>query len=413
MVTSYRRFLSHPGVPFLLAVEVIARLSTPMLGLALLLAAAGQTGTYATAGLVLTGHALSLAGCAPLGGRLADRHGPRRTLTAYLGAHAVAYGLLLAVQRAGPAAMIGAAVLLGATTPPVSAVIRANWPRLVPPGSLKTAYAVDNAVNEVTFILGPLLVPVLMLAMPAYGVTVTAGAALLAGGALTLLAPSVRQARPSNTPAATGSGLTRLAGPLAHHPTLTLLVLAAFGTFTFGCLRIATVAAATASGAPSSAGVLMGLLSAGALAGALGFGARDRPVSARRLLVVTSVADGAVMATATQAPNLLALAALITMAGLATGPRDALHPTLLAEHAPTRHRTEVFAWLNTFMWTGYGLGTAVAGHLSEPDTGGAAAFTAASVVALSSAIVAAVAYRPHHTPPNERETIRPVPGNDP
>jgi MFS family permease len=88
------------------------------------------------------------------------------------------------------------------------------------------------------------------------------------------------------------------------------------------------------------------------------------------------------------APGFLALAALITVTGLLTGPRDTLQSTLLADRTPARYRTEVFSWLNTFMWIGYGLGTATAGNLTGPGD------SAAAAVALMGAVLSAVAYRP-------------------
>ncbi|MEV1178199.1 MFS transporter [Nonomuraea sp. NPDC049784] len=380
MFAPYRRLLAHSGVPHLLVAGLIVKLGTPILSFALLLAAVDRLGSYATAGLVLTGHALALALCAPLGGRIADRYGPRPALTGYLAAHALAYALLL---LAPPALMIGAAVLLGATTPPAGSVIRGAWPRLVPAASLPAAYAVDNAVNELMFIAGPLLVPVLSLAIPAYGVVAAAGAAVLLGTALLLTSPAVRQAAP------TPPGRVRLAGPLTHRRTLVLLTIAAFGTFTFGCLRIATVASATTFGSASSAGVLMGLLSAGALLGTLGYGARAWPITGGCLLVLLSLAEAAVLLGGGWAPGFVTLALLITLVGLVTGPRDAVVPALLADHAPARYRTEVFAWLNTFMWGGYGLGTAVAGQLTGPHDTGATAFAAAATAAVAGAILAA------------------------
>ncbi|SDL84352.1 MFS transporter [Nonomuraea jiangxiensis] len=395
MIAPYLRLFAHPGVPYLLAVGLVVKIGTPVLSLALLLAAVERLGSYAPAGLVLTGHALALAVCAPLGGRLADRLGPRATLTAYLAAHALAYALLLLALQAHAPAMIGAAALAGATTPPAAAVIRSTWPHLVPAASLPTAYAVDNAVNELTFLAGPLLVPVLTLVLPVQGVVIAAGAALPVGTALLLGSRAVRQATPASPPTTEpGSRLGRLAGPLAHHPTLVLLVIAALGTFSFGCLRIGTVAAAATSGSAASAGVLMGLLSAGALAGTLAYGARAWPVTGRRLLVLLSLAEAVVLLGGGLVPGFAALAVLIVVAGLVTGPRDALQPVLLADHAPARYRTEVFAWLNTFMWTGYGVGTAVAGRLTGPHDSGAAAFAAAAAAALAGAILTAVAYRP-------------------
>ncbi|MFF0775593.1 MFS transporter [Nonomuraea wenchangensis] len=384
MFASYRRLLAQPGVPRLLVSGLIVKLGTPVLSLALLLDAVDRLGSYATAGLVLTGHALALALCAPLGGRLADRYGPRPALTGYLAAHALAYALLL---LAPPGLMIGAAVLLGATTPPAGSVIRSAWPRLVPADSLPAAYAIDNAVNELTFIAGPLLVPVLTLVVPAHGVVTSAGAAVLLGTALLLASPAVRQAAP------TPPGRLHLAGPLTDRRTLLLLTIAALGTFTFGCLRIATVASATAFGSAASAGVLMGLLSVGALLGTLGYGARTWPTTGGRLLVLLSLAEAAVLLGGGWAPGFVTLAVLIGLAGLVTGPRDAVVPALLADHAPARYRTEVFAWLNTFMWAGYGLGTAVAGRLTGLGDTGGAAFAAAAAAAVAGAALAAVAGR--------------------
>ncbi|MFC7589373.1 hypothetical protein ACFQYP_41090 [Nonomuraea antimicrobica] len=224
--------------------------------------------------------------------------------------------------------MIGAAVLLGATTPPAASIIRSAWPRLVPEAALPAAYAVDNAVNELMFIVGPLLVPVMILAMTAHDVVAAAGAAVLLGTALLLASPTIRRAAPAPP------GRLRPAGPLGHRRTVLLLSIAALGTFTFGCLRVATVASATVFGSAASAGVLMGLLSAGALLGTLGYGARAWPVTGVRLLVLLSLAEAVVLLAGGWAPSFVALAVLIAVVGLATGPRDAVVPTLLADHTP-------------------------------------------------------------------------------
>src|SRR5687768_7143688 len=106
---AYGRLLAQRGVPFLLFVAVIVRLGPPVLSLALLLATVEQLGSYATAGLVLTAHALALAVLTPLGGRLTDRLGTRPVLGGYLIAHSVAYGLLLLAQNSPAPVVVGAA----------------------------------------------------------------------------------------------------------------------------------------------------------------------------------------------------------------------------------------------------------------------------------------------------------------
>lgn len=397
MIAPYRRLLAHLGVPQLVIIDLFVKLGTPVLSLALLLAAVSRLGSYAVGGLVLAAHALALALCAPPGGRLADRLGARRTLLGYLAVHTTAYALLLLALalKASPPVLIGAAALLGVTNPPTGAVIRGAWPRLVPAESLTAAYAIDSAINELMFILGPALVTVLLLAISAQTVVLVAGTAVLLGVAMLITSQAIRHAPPERASSEiTGSRIARLAGPLNHRPTLTLLILAAFGTFSYGCLRIATVAATTTFGSATSAGLLMALLSAGALAGALGFGARTWSLSGRLLVTAFCLVDAAAMLADAFAHDFLSLAVLITVTAVLTGPRDTLVPALLAEQAPERYRTEVFAWLNTFMWTGYGLGTAIAGSVTGPTDSGSAAFTTAAAVALLGATLAFALYRP-------------------
>ncbi|MFI6582872.1 MFS transporter [Embleya sp. NPDC050493] len=401
MIAPYRRLLTHPGVPRLIATDLCVKIGPPVLGVALLLVALEHLGSYTAAGLALTAHALALALCAPIGGRLADRFGARRVLVGYLAAHTGAYALLLAVLAldAPAPALIGAASLLGLTNPPAGPVIRDAWPRLVPAASLPAAYALDSAVNELMFIVGPALVSALLPVMSARTVVLVAAVTVLSGVALLILSsPMPLASATTERPADPGSRRARLIGPLVHRPTLVLLVLAAFATFGFGCLRIATAADATAFGSGESAGLLMALLSAGTLAGALGYGARAGSPHGRLALVVLCLLDAAALFTGIFAPGLTVLAMTVTASGLLSGPRDILVPILLAEQAPERYRTEVFAWLNTFTWAGYGLGTAVAGAATDPNDNGAAAFTIATAVALLSAVVAATLHHPASRP---------------
>jgi MFS family permease len=330
----------------------------------------------------------------PAGGRLADRRGPRRVLGGFLLAHSAAYALLLATLSASndAALLVAAAALLGGTTPPAGSVIRAAWPRLVPPDALHSAYAVDSATNELMFVAGPALVAALLLVMPALLVVVLAGAALL-GGVLLLVTSRVAGQSDERVDAAPTRRLGLL-GPLTDRPTLVVLCIAAFATFAFGCIRVATLASATRFGVPAAAGILMALLSAGTLAGGLAYGVRRRSLNGRRTLILLCLADAAVLAADALAPTLIMLAILVTATGLVTGPRETLQPALLAEQTPSHHRTEVFAWLNTFMWAGYGAGTATAGHLTAPDDTGGKAFAVAAIASLVAAVLVIIAYRP-------------------
>jgi MFS family permease len=388
MFAAYRQLLTHRGVPHIIGAAILTRLGPPVLSLALLLAVLDKTGSYSAAGLALTSHALALAVCVPIGGRLVDRIGARRVLVGCLIAHTLTYGSLVVVlvTPAPTWILLAGVALVGATNPPASPVIRGMWPRLVPSTSLGPAYAVDNMTNELMFVIGPVLVSLLRFVMPTELVVGIGGAAVLVGAALLIGSRAVRQS-PVPSPVGEDSArrLRRLAGPLGDRSTLVLLLIAASGTFTFGCLRIATAASAAHFGSVNAAGLLMGMLSAGTMVGALVYGARAWPLNDRRLLVLACLADCLVLLADAAAPSLLVLTLLIVGTGILTGLRETVLPTLLAQQAPVNHTTEVFAWLNTFMWVGYGLGTVVAGYFTEPADNGANAFIAAAVAALAGA----------------------------
>lgn len=397
MLAAYARLLTRPGVAHVLVVGLLIKLGVPVFSLALLLTSVDELGSYANAGLVLTGHALALAAFAPIAGRMADRAGHRTTLAVYLALHSVAYAALviaLVVPSSHLAGMTAAAVLLGATTPPAGAVIRGAWPGLVPVDLLPSAFAADNAANELAFILGPLLVPSLTTLMPSRIVVLTAGGAVLVGVALLLTSPAVRVDMP--TPAVDRSRQTRLStllGPLTDRQPRTLLVISTAGAFSFGCVRIAAVAAAAATGPAASAGLLLGLFSAGSLVGTLGYGLGARMRRPLALLAVLSLLEAAALFGVRLAGPPLALAVALFVTGLVAGPRDALVPDLLTERTRPQHRTEIFTWLNTVMWVGYALGVMFAGQITGTGEDGGPAFGAAAAVAALVAVIATIADR--------------------
>ncbi len=392
--STYRKLLRTPEVPQLLGAAVAVRLGLPVLSLALPLTLIESGHSYGTAGLVLTGHALALAVCAPTAGRLVDRFATRPALAWFAAAHAVTYSVLVAavVVDVPAGLVIAAAALHGVSNPPTSAVVRAALPRLVPEHLLSPAYALDNMTNELAFIAGPALVSVLVLVAPPNTIVAGAGAAVLLGLLLLLVSPAVRDTTPSPAAPSTRTPLARLLGPLAHGPTALVLVVAAADTFVFGCLRIGTVAAAEAAQAIAYAAVLAGLISVGALIGSLGYGSRPWRIEPRRLLLIVCLAEGALLLVgAATVPGLLVISLVVVGVGVVSGVRETLQSTLLALSASPAQRTEAFAWLTTFMWAGYGAGTAVAGALTGTATSGSAALAAAAASSAVAVVLIALA----------------------
>ena len=195
----YRALFHVPHVRRLVLSGLLARLPMGMIGLALLLLVRENGGSYSAAGAVSGAYFVATAVGAPIAGRLVDRRGQTRILLP----RAVIFPALLfavcalALLDAPLAAVAVCAAAAGALMPPVGASLRALWPRMFADAELRAAaYALEASLQEITFIVGPLLVALLTAAVSP--VLALAVAAVIGGVGTTLiaLAPPVRAWRP-------------------------------------------------------------------------------------------------------------------------------------------------------------------------------------------------------------------------
>lgn len=211
---------SSPAALRLFAVSIAARLPLAMLTIGMLVHVEAATESFAIAGLACGTLAVAQGIGGPLLGRLVDRRGQ----TAVLVVSALVAGAALAAVAALPAdaplaALLALAAVLGASTPPVAACMRALLPVVVrSSGDLRAAYAVDSAAVELTWISGPPLV-LLVGAVWSTGAALTVAGALLVGSTLLFAAASASRSWRGDGSAAptarTGTGLALLLASLA------------------------------------------------------------------------------------------------------------------------------------------------------------------------------------------------------
>ncbi|HEX6335977.1 MAG TPA: MFS transporter [Jiangellaceae bacterium] len=378
---TYGQVVGARGAPRLLVAATLSRLTTSMFSLAVLLAVVDIHGSYANAGAVLTGHAIGVAGSAPVTGRLADRVGARTVLLTCLAVHAAAYVTLLAAlaRQTGVPAVAISAVLVGMSNPPAAPVTRNQWSRLFSGNRLQAAYAVDTVLNSTMFIVGPLVAGALAFSTSPFTAVLAAGALKIAGDLLLTTAPILRRVRRSNSP---GNGARHWLGPLSDARVRLLLAVAALDTFMYGCLQVGAVARTSAD---ALAGLLLSTLAAGEVLGGLVFGARRWPGAPRRQLFALHAAAVPILLVASGPVVIPVLGILYAAAGLVSGSRDVLNSIVIATTAVQAYRTEAFALLGTFMWLGYGVGTAAAGQL-EQRAGTSAIYLAAAIAGLAAAV---------------------------
>jgi MFS family permease len=362
----YAVVLRGTGAAAPLAASVVGRLPLGMTGLAVLLLVRDATGSYALAGLVSAAYALAFAVVSPARARTADRRGPVGILLLMGLLHPIALGVLVLLASRGAATgwLALSAVVAGATVPPLGAVLRAMWPRLVRPAALHTAYALESVVVELCFVGGPLLVALLASTLGPPAAVLASGGLTLVGTVFLVRTPAVR----AITPVASAP---HLLGPLVSAPVRGLLLGVCAVGAGFGSLEVALPAFVEGAGRrPAAAGVLLAVWSVGSIAGGLTYGAvRPRVPHHRQLPWLVAVLGVGtllpVLVAGPAAAGTLLMGAALLAYGLAIAPFFACNSVLLGACAPRGTVTEAFAWNSSMIFGGAALGAAAAGLLVE------------------------------------------------
>jgi hypothetical protein len=265
-------------------------------------------------------------------------------------------GYLLAASSAGrPALLLTGAALAGFGTPPLEACLRALWPALVPPADVTAAYALDIALQEVIFVVGPLVtLGAVAVAGPAAGL-VTAAVLQLAGVAAFSRAPVVRSWR--GTPAH-----RHWAGPLRVPRMVALILGVSCVGAAVGSIPVVLTGYAEAAGNRGLTGWLLACQAVGALIGGLVY-TRAKPGGLGRLpLLALLFVAGYLPLLLVPSPGPMALLQAISGAGLP----PLLTATFLAADrlAPPGTAVEAFAWIFTAFTVGSATGAALAGPLA-------------------------------------------------
>ncbi|MGI8665910.1 MAG: MFS transporter [Jatrophihabitans sp.] len=382
MLSRYRAAFDAPGALNFSAAGFLARLPIAIYPIAIVLIISGRTHSYGYAGVISGSYVLGGALGNPVAGMLVDRYGQHRILPPFLLGHLVAAAwFALAILTHAPLwTLLLPAALMGVTLLNIGALIRARWSRLWQddPAQRSTAYSVESTLDEVIFVLGPLVATVLATHAPAL-ITLGLALVLVSSGTLWL---TVQQAT---------EPLVRVREPgerhdfaLRYRGMLLITWVMVFMGAVFGSAEVVMVAYCGQHGQRGSAGWVVACFAGGSGVAGVLYGARHWQSPLLHRFVISSVAFGLLSSLFFLATSIRVLALFAGLVGLGTAPTLIAAFGLIDSIAPAKSLTEGLTWIGTGLSVGYGLGAALVGGIADRH-GAHAAF----LVPLCCALVAA------------------------
>lgn len=360
MPNPYREIFRAPGTVGFSAAGFIARLPLSMVTLGIVTMLSQARGEYWLAGGVAAAFALANALIAPQVSRLVDRYGQSRVLIpTTLATLAALAGLMLATRLQAPAWVLFLFAGLAGLTPSMMAMVRARWTEIYrDTPQLRTAFAFESVVDEVIFMVGPVIAIGLSVAwFPEAGPL--AAAILLALGMALFVAQRATEP-PVHPQGATAGGSVIRLGAVQVIALLMVAVGAIFGT-----AEVTAVAFAEAQGNKAAASLVLAAYAAGSAIAGLVFGALrpGLPLASQLLLAIG-------LAAATTLPLLVVgslwmLGAVLFVAGASISPTIIVAMALIERHVPASKLTEGITWVMTGIGIGMAAGSAASGWLID------------------------------------------------
>ncbi|MFJ6675190.1 MFS transporter [Actinosynnema sp. NPDC091369] len=390
MLRPYRELAAIPHLPWLLLWSMIGRIHLPGTPLAVSFLIAGWTGSYAAAGVVGGALTLGMGVAGPLRGRAADRSPAGRLLLVTSAGYAVGIAVLGALPTVLPGAAwpsaVAVAFLTGLSTPPVTAMSRASFPRLATGPAQSAVFTVEASMQEVMYVVGPALAATVVAVWNAQVALWLCGALAVLGA--TGFGGALRRAgidRPVARAAAVGGRTLLRDGSL-----VLALLTALFMVASLVSIDMVIIAWARDLGRPAMAGVLTAVWGIGSVVGGLiAGGLAGQPRFTRRMLVMAlGIAPLVLVLPPVVEPSSVWLIGVVLgVGGMAIAPAIAANNQRISGLAPDDRKAEAFGWMGTFTTAGSASALPVAGSLLD-HFGPAAAAGAGAVAALLGAVLA-------------------------
>jgi MFS family permease len=341
-----------------------------MIGLGIVFLVVAHSGRYGLAGAISAVFALVNAFAAPAISRLVDRHGQRRVLVPVVVLHGVwlVSFIVLTSTDAPTWTLFVTVACAGVFEPSVGSLVRARWGYLLGQGPrLQTAYSFESVVDEVIFIIGPLIVTL-------FATQVAEQAGLLAALVLLLVGSFALSALRTSEPPVVARTEHSGGSPLSAPGMRVVMAFMVFLGGVFGGVEISTIGFADQHGHASLAGPLLACYAGGSMVAGIIYGSIRWRWSLPRRLVTGALTMTFTITVLPFVHRPAVLAPCLFVAGLGIAPTLISGFSLVERLVPAAQLTEGLTWATTGIVVGIALASPVAGRLVD-DVGARQAFT--------------------------------------
>ena len=349
---TYAELFKTPGVAAVLFAQLLARFPFGMQTIAFAIHLEHIYGNYTVAGLAIAASTVGAAFSAPILGRLVAVYGIKVVVITCSLVSPIGF-VLLGFVSLTEGQVVLTALALGLFVPPIQPAARAVYPTLVKTESVRNnLFSVDAILQEVIWIVGPVLTTVLIATTNTVVPLVVMVFVQVIGGLWFALLPEVQGAPIPRSKKKMGS-------VLRSKFVRVMIIVNLLFVGSFSALEIGAVAAVGKAGA----GFVLAMLSVGSIVGALAFGHRARsPLALTKQLGVVLIGDILIFVNA-EDPIWLGICLFISGIGVALA--FATMSAIIAKSIPLDDTPEVYGWIGSGQNIGYGFGAAIAGVLVD------------------------------------------------
>jgi MFS family permease len=361
VLDTYRAVFRVPGSAAFCAAGFVMRIPIAIYPLGLVLIASARNGHYGFAGVLSGVYVIANGVGNPVLARLSDRFGQRRLLVPASLLHAVATVLLAVcvVAKWPDWSLVAPTAISGFAYLSVGSLVRARWSYVLPGRpELSTAYSLESTLDELIFVVGPLIATVVATQVAPVLVLYIA-LALVVGGAIWLAALRVSEppARPVSAERPTSALRER------GMPLLTL-VSAAMGAV-FASAEVTMVAFCGQHGHRGASGAVLAGFALGSAAAGFYYGSRQWQADLLARFRWQAGLFALLPVVFLAAVNVPVLAVCAFVVGMGIAPTLITLYGLIERIVPAASLTEGLAWLITGLSVGYGAGAALVGGIAD------------------------------------------------